>query len=1015
MNNILLQKMRYLLTIPLILLVVINAKSQNNAISGKVTGETGDGLPGVTVLAKGTTVGTTTNAEGVYALSVPASATTLVISFIGYETQEVVLNNRTTVNISLRPDAKTLEEVVVVGYGTQKKSNLTGAVSTINAEALANRPITNSTQALQGTPGVYVNQASGRPGADAAAIRIRGIGTLNDSNPLVLVDGVEFPLGSVNPNDIETITVLKDAASAAIYGSRAANGVVLVTTKKGVKGKSQVSYNFYHGVQSPTFVPDVVSNALDYMEGKNRALTNEGRPLEYTAAFIEEYRNGIANGDPYVYSNTNWFDVMYQDAQIQEHSLRFSGGTEKGLLSLSLGYLDQEGILLNSGAKRYTVNTNLSSEIKKWLKVGGTISGTLWNNQESSYTSNDENGEGGLMGLLYRGLPMQVPVNKDGTYADQWFRVPGHNVFRNTYALAYEGYKRDAAFRGLSNLFAEISLPHNLTYKITGAVNVGYNLRKYANPQIMLKNPKDGVITPMGNIPARMVREFNISDLNLTNFHTLTWNQKFGENEVSALAGFSIETFEDKSFSAAVQGFLDNQLTEINAGSSSPVVNGTSSRSALMSYFGRINYNFKGKYLAEANVRYDGSSRFRVGNQWGLFPSFSAGWNIKEEDFMQDIGFLNNLKLRASWGKLGNQRIALFSYVAPISFYPYSFGTNVVSGAALSAVADPNISWETTIMTNIGLDFGFLNNRLTAELEYFDKKTEDILLQIPVPGQVADLTGPVRNIGSVSNNGIEITVGFRDKVGDFSYNIGANTTYVKNIVEETNVAPIFFEQTITTAGYPFRSFYGLQAEGIFQNQDEINAHAKQGTGATKPGDIKYLDINGDKIIDNGDRVVIGNSVPRYNYSLNLGAAFKGFDFSAIVQGVQDVDTYVNGNLAQPYRNGAGVTQEWLTDSWTPENTNARLPRLTTSTGYPLNFQTSSFWIRDASYLRLKNIQLGYTIPQRWVQMIKVYVNAQNYLTISDFKLGDPERNITRAGLIEYPNNKMITGGLNITF
>lgn len=988
---------------------------QSYPVSGLVTDKSGESLPGVSVTEKGTSNGAITDVNGKFRLSVKDENAIIVFSYIGYKIKEVPVDSRGEVNVILEVNSENLDEVVVMGYGTQRKSNLTGAVTTINAKALANRPITNASQALQGASGVYVNQTSGRPGADGATLRVRGIGTLNDNNPLILVDGVEYPLGSVNPADIESISVLKDAASSAIYGSRAANGVILVTTKKGIKGKSQVDYSYYTGVQSITFKPDVVSNAIDYMTGKNRALANEGKPAEYTTALLDEYRNGT---DPYIYSNTNWFDVMFENAPIQEHSLRFSGGSDKTLFSISGGYLDQDGILINTGAKRYTLTSNVSSEINKRIKVGATIAGNMWNITESSYTSNDANGEGGIMGLLYRGLPMQVPYAQDGSYADQWFRVPGHNVFRNTLALSYEGYKRDATFRGLGNVFAEITLPFNLTYRVTGGVNTGFNLRKYARPQIMLTNPKTGVVTAMGNIPSRGVQEESISELNLTNFHTLNWSKKFGAHQLNSLGGFSIETFDDKNFSASVQGYLDNSLTEIDAGSTTPVVGGKSSRASLMSYFGRVNYSFSDKYLAEANFRYDGSSKFAEGNQWGFFPSFSAGWIISEEEFLKNNKFVTNLKIRASWGQLGNQKIASFAFVDPIAFYPYSFGTTVVSGAAASGLGNRDITWETTSMANIGLDAGFFNNRLTAEFEYFDKKTSDILLQIPVPGQVGNLPGPFKNIGVVSNKGIELTLGYRDKSRGVSYNVAANVTYVKNKVEGLNVAPINGTGrefgTIILQGLPIRSFYGLQAEGLFQSDSEVASHAFQ-SASTKAGDIKYKDVDGNKKIDNADRVVIGNGNPAYNCSLVLGAGFKGFELSAIMQGSLNVDTYNRGNLSQPFRNGAGVTKEWLTDSWTPENPGASLPRLTTSTGFPQNFLTSSYWVQDASYLRLKNVQLSYTIPQKWVQLMNVFVNAQNYMTISKFKLGDPERNTTRTDLIEYPNNKMVTAGLNVAF
>ena len=982
-------------------------------ISGKVVNEaTGEALSGVSVKIKNSETGTLTDEQGVFTLSVPDDKPVLVFSYVGFISSEITINDRRSVIVSLKSESKGLEGVVVVGYGRQKRRNVTGAITTIDQKQLANRPITNSTQALQGAPGVYVNQTNGRPGADAASIRIRGIGTLNNSNPLVLVDGIEYSLGAINPNDIESITVLKDAASSAIYGNRAANGVILVTTKKGQKDKFQASYNYYRGVQKSTFTPDVVSNAVEYMEGKNIALANEGKPAEYTPSLINEYKAG---SDPYIYSNTNWFDVMYRQASIEEHNLRFSGGNDKTLFSLSLGYLNQDGILLNSWAKRYSMNLNVVSDITPRLKVGANITGSLWNNRESSYTSDEANGEGGLMGLIYRGLPMQVPLTQDGSYADQWFRVPGHNFFRNPYALSYDGFRKDGALRALANVFAEYKLPYNFQYKVTLATNIYYDIEKFFNPQINLTNTKTGEVTVMGNIPIRSAKNTSNTNLNITNFHTLGWEKQFKDHKLSALGGFSIESFNTGAFSASNQGFLDNSLSELNAGSTGAIVNGTSSDSKLMSYFSRVNYSYLDKYFAEANFRYDGSSRFASGNRWGFFPSFSVGWLISEENFLKTSPVIDNLKVRASWGRLGNQQIALFSYIDAISLgYNYNLNNTVVGGVATAQLSDPNITWETTTMTNIGIDAAFLQNRLSAEIDVFDKRTTNILRQVSVPAQVGDLAGPFRNIGSVTNKGIELTVGFRDKIGAFTYNAGANITYLKNKVLDIKGNKYYSGTTIITEDVPINSFFGLQAEGIFQTEKEVADHAVQ-SATTKPGDIKYKDVDGNRIINDADRVIIGNSIPAYTYSFTLGAGYKGFQLTAFFQGVHDVDTYAYGNLAQPYKNGAGVTREWLTDSWTPQNTGARLPRLTTSTGYPQNFLTSDFWIQDASYLRLKNIQLSYRIPQNWIQQLTVFVNAQNYLTFSKFKLGDPERQVTRGDIIEYPNNKMITGGVNVTF
>jgi TonB-linked SusC/RagA family outer membrane protein len=994
---------------------------QQKPVSGKVTDSSGASLPGVSVVVKGTTTGVITDNDGNFSLSnIPANAT-LQFSFVGMKTQEIVAGSKTTVNVTLTEDAIGIEEVVAVGYGVQKRVNLTGSIATVDKKFLENRPITNSSLALQGATGVYVNQTSGRPGADVGTIRIRGVGTLSDANPLVLVDGIEYDLRDVNPSDIESISVLKDAASAAIYGNRAANGVILIKTKTGQKGSLKVDYNMYVGSQSVLQVPDnIVTDATEYMMGKNRALTNEGKPIEYAQTLIDDYKAGVASGtDPWKYANTNWMDVMFKNAPIQEHNLRFSGGSERTVFSASLGYLDQNGILLNTYAKKYSINLNLSSEVNKSIKIGANLMSNYWLNTESGYTSNDANGEGGLMGLIYRGLPMQAPLAKDGTYADQWVRVPGHNFFRNPYALAYEGFHTNKSQRTLASTYIEFKLPFNILYKVTGSANLRFMNDKFANPVIYLTNTNTGVVSPMGNIPARGVIQQQFSDLNLTNFHTLNWNKSIGKSDLSALLGFSIESFESSNFRAQNQGYLGNELTELSAGSTNPLVSGTSSKSALMSYFGRLNYSYKGKYLLEGNFRYDGSSRFAKGNQWGLFPSVSFGWRISEEGFMKDIQQISNLKLRTSWGQLGNQNIALFSYVDAVSIgQNYDFNNAVVSGAAITSVSDPNISWETTTMTNVGLDAGFFKNHLTFEINVFNNLTTGILRQISIPAQVGNLGGPYKNIGSVSNKGYELSGQYSNKIGQVKFNVGGNVMRVKNNVEDLKGQIYYNGNRIIREGDPIDSFFGLESIGIFKSAEEIAASPFQNS-ITQPGDLKFKDIDGNKIIDNNDRNVIGSVIPKYTYGFNFGVEFKNIELTAFFQGTSGLNTIYSGNLSKPYSNGAGVTRNWLTDSWTPENPGAKLPRLTTGTGNPLNFQTSSFWVSNASYLRMKNIQLGYNVPVYLVKRVglnslKVYVNALNYLTFSNFKLTDPERLLTKDG-VDYPNAKTISIGLNLSF
>lgn len=1011
------QKLRICLWALAWLLCAVSSQAQSSKVSGRIISSAGEALPGVSVVVVGTTTGTTSDANGNYSIVASANQT-LKFSMIGYSSKEVGVGNQTSVNVTLDVDNRQLEEVVVVGYGVQKKANLTGSVASLDQKFLANRPITNSSQALQGLSGVYVNMTRGRPGADGANIRIRGVGSFGtNNNPLVLVDGVEYNLRDINPADIESITVLKDAASAAIYGNRAANGVVLVKTRGGEKGRFKVDYNGYVGYQESTTFPDVVTNAVEYMEGKNKALLNQGNPIEYPQALIDEYKTGT---DPFIYPNSNWFDIMFRQAPQQEHNVRFSGGNDRTTFAVSVGYLNQDGVMLGSGAKRYSINSNITSDITMRIRIGGNIMANLWDYNETAFTSDEANGEGGLMGMIYRGLPMQTNLLADGSYADQWVRVPGHNFFRNPYALAKEGFRRTNQFNAIFNLFAEVQLPYNLKYKVTVAPNIGYSVEKFNNPTIDLKHPKTGVIAPMGNIPVRGITQ-NFSDaISFTNFHTLNWDKTFGKSQLTGLMGFSLEMFKNSNFSAANQGYFANEIEELNAGSANPVVGGNSTQSRLMSYFGRLNYVYNEKYLFEANFRYDGSSRFAADKRWGFFPSLSAGWRINEEAFLKDFRALSNLKLRASWGQLGSQPQQLFGFVEAVtSGINYSYNNTVVTGGAITQIAEQNLTWETTAMTDIGLEFGFFNQRLTGEFDWFDKTTTGILRQVQIPQQVGNLTGPVRNVGKVQNKGYEITLNWRDKIGKVNYNIGGNLTRVDNKVLNTGGQQIINGNRVIFEGYPIDSYLGLRAMGYFQTADEIKSAPFQ-NAVQSPGDIRYKDLNGDNKIDSQDREIIGNTIPKYTYSITLGADFKGFDFSMFFQGVQGLQNYVNANLGFPYRNGAGVTKEWLTETWTPENPNAKYPRLTTSSGYPQNFQVSDFWMRDASYLRLKNIQLGYVLPDAiakrlGMSKVRAFVNGQNILTFADFTLGDPERSAANENIIAYPIAKTITGGLSITF
>ena len=994
------------------------ASSKTKKVTGVVKDESGEPVIGANVVEKGTTNGTITDIDGNFSLEVPDNAT-LVVSYIGYTDYTVRVGNSSEVMISLSENTQKLEEVVVVGYGTQKKVNLTGAVSSLDAETLENRPITNSTQALQGTQGVYVNQAGAQPGADGATIRIRGQGTLNDNNPLILVDGIEFPLEAVNPNDIESISVLKDAASSAIYGSRAANGVILVKTKTGKKGKFTVDYNNYFGVQQATYLPDFVYDPIVFMEKRNQAQRNEGKlTVDYSDQLIEEYRQGMLT-DPIKYPCNNWLDIMYNNAFIMEHNMRFSGGDEKYTYSVSLGYGDQNGVLRGTDANKYTLAVNTTAQVNSRLKIGANI------NAHYQIHNAPVSGVSNLVEMTYKAQAFHPTYTADGRYADTFVRTPGHNIYRHPLALADEGENKHKSLRMLANLSAEYKLPFDIMYNLNVGLNKYDYLQSRFAPEVyeyQLKTNEAKKIVFDGQ-NTRNAYKYDKNNLAVTVFNTLSWGKKFNDiHDVKVLGGYSFESDDKTEFSGKVEGFLGNELHELGAGSSNAVVNGTSSRSVLMSYFGRVNYGFKDRYLFEGNFRYDGSSRFAKGNRWGVFPSFSAGWRLSEEEFMKDIPWIYNLKLRASWGQLGNERIDLFRYVDLMNLdTKYTLNGEIQSGAAVTAYNDPNITWETTTMTNVGLDASLFDGNLDFSLEYFDKRTSDILRKVILPQQVGSLDGPIRNIGEVSNKGFELNLAYRNHVGDFRYEVNGNMTFIKNKIESLKGQTIIDGMFILEEGKPIDSFYMLHAIGIFQSEEEIKNSPYQ-TAATKPGYLKFEDVNGDGKITEDDRKICGGVIPKVTYGFNINLGYKNFDLAAFFQGVTGVNTYGDRIGATPLWFGCGLPEKWVTDAWTPERgISATLPILTTYEGcLNENFRTNDFWLRNSSYLRLKNLQLSYNVPASFlknsvVKRLKIFANAQNLFTFSPMKDFDPEKDLKGNTFYAYPSVRTYTAGVNVTF
>lgn len=983
-------------------------------VTGKVTDELNNPLPGVNVLVKGTTTGTTTNSDGLYTLTVPDENSTLVFSFIGYTTQEVALGSQSEINVTLQPDIKSLQEVVVVGYGTQKKVNLTGSVSSVSSSDLENRPITQASQALAGlASGVTVSQGSGRPGNDGSSITIRGIGTFSaaGTSPLVLVDGLASSMNEVDPNNIKSISVLKDAASASIYGTRAANGVILIETKRGQSGKLQVSYNNYIGWQKVTELPEFLES-WEYAQLRNEANVNAGQGRTYSDDEIEKFRSG---SDPDNYPNVPHLkNLVTSGSGFQHnHNVSLMGGDGKNSYLFSLGYLHQDGIVRENNYNKYNFLLNFNSDLSEKLKLKVNLSGNTANTDEPRQFTGEMTS---MIGFAVREGPIYAGKKSDGTYGYQDNYSPEAWLDSESFVNRKNKY-----FLGGAELSWEIFNGFTLSGKM------GYNYTSYTNnsfastfvfDQFKSVGPNNLTVTS--------------GDNSLLTLQSLAqYSKKIGSHNFNVLAGFSQEEFRQDWASAYRDAFPNNQLYELNAGAASNMqASGSASEWGLRSYFGRLNYTFKEKYLFEANARYDGTSRFPSKGRWGLFPSFSIGWRISEESFIsENIGWIDNLKLRASWGELGNQNIGEYPYQNRLTLgQNYSFGGELTSGARVVTLANPDITWETTTISNIGIDFDVMEGKLGLVVDYFDKTTSDILYNISV-SRVLGLNTSEVNAGEVKNTGIEILLNYRAQIGDLKLGFIPNFSYVKNRVTKLAGG---IQQDISRGlyvGQPLNAIYGYVADGLFVDATDVSAYPAQPYSA-QPGFVRYKDINGPAGVPDGkvdatfDRTVIGSTFPKISYGATITAEYKGFDFSVLLHGLGGYEKQMGSYQAFAFYNG-GQIQRWQADGrWTESNPdpNAIYPKVTSLNMGSGTIQTSTFWNRNASFLRLKNLQIGYSLPsgltdKLHITRLRIFASGQNLFSINDFYKGwDPEMNqSTGDNSPFYPITSVYTFGVNVKF
>ncbi len=991
------------------------AYGQALTVRGKVSDSNGEGLPGVSVLLKGTTTGTTTDNEGRYTLALPDGTGTLLFSYIGYVAEEVAVNNRSVIDISLVQDVKSLGEVVVVGYGTQKKANLTGAVAVVQGEELAKRQVASTSLALQGlAPGVTVTQGSGLPGADAGTIRIRGVGSFQaGQNPLILVDYVEMSLDAIDPNNIESISVLKDAAAAAIYGSRAANGVVLITTKRGKSQGVTVQYNAYGGWQEATNLPEKV-DALEHMRLYDIALQNVGQNPAF-AQRIAEYE--ALGPDNFSRFNTDWKKlVLTNNGFMHSHNLNVSAGTDRIKVFASGSFLNQNGLTANTNFKRTDLRFNTDVSLLRNLKASMDL---VLNRSDRTWPG------GASPNFIVRqmiGLPANIPGKfGDGQYGEGWNN-------RNPVGQAEAS--------GFDNLVTNSRIiTGTLTYQPVEGLEVlatyssnfftPHSRRLMKQYRVYTPDLANDVLQPGPLYPdANSISEGISENTNNLFRAQAQYSRTFGKHNLSLLGGGSTETFRIVNMNGFRPNLLDPDKPYLNIGNPlGQTVSGGENRNALASVYSRFNYNFAGKYLFEVNGRWDASSRFRENNQWKLFPSVSAGWRLSEENFWSGLSkVVNDAKIRASYGALGNQALNSFypTYAEFSAGYNYYFNNAINSGYALTQAANPDIRWETSKQFDVGLDLGLFSNRLTLTADYYQRDVTDMLLTIPIPSMVG-LAAPFVNAGSMRNRGWELSTGWRDNIKDFRYQVQFIMSDVQNRVLDFRGQEYIRGGLLTREGFPIDSYYGYIAEGLFQNEEEIT-NAPFHFANTRPGDVRYRDLSGpeggpDNKIDNCDRVVLGNSFPRYEYSANLAAQWKGFDLTGFFQGVGKKDNYLSGTGAQAFFSGdfQGTAYQHHKDYWTPENPGASYPRLTVNNDN--NFRTSTYWMQSGAYLRLKNLVLGYTLPQALTSRVKVgsvrlYVSGQNLITWDKFYPGfDPE--ITNSNGEFYPIMKTYNIGLNV--
>ena len=1054
-------------------------------VKGTVRDSAGEPVIGAAVVVEGTTNGTVVDLDGnfVFDTAVPSDAF-LVVTSIGYKTARVPVGEG-SLNIVLEEDTTMLEETVVVGYGVQKKSVVTAAISSITSEDLKSQSQTRVDNLLQGmTSGVVVTTPSGAPDA-AGQVRVRGVGSINGSDPLYIIDGfaVSGGIDYLNPNDIERIEVLKDAASGAVYGARAANGVILVTTKQGQKGKTKVNYDFSYGWQNPWRKPSVL-NATEYAIMMNEGYLNAGQAPVYD--------------DPYSFGEgTDWVGLIFNNnAPVMKHDLNVSGGNEKTTYSTSFGYLSREGTIGGnygrSNYDRFTVRQTLNSVLfdntadRSWLnKMTMSTSVSYAHINSTGISNNSEFGSplGSALGMSPL-LDVYATPEEEESYKTMYPDGYAH-IVRDASGRAYTVVDGNV-YNEQTHPLASLSLPgtkyNTDKFVANGAVelniwdalkfrsSVGIDLAFWGNhgytKQYFLSSKsynyntvasettydKDGnaTTTEKINYAESAQQEMNRA-LRWQVENVISYDKTFGKHSVAAVLGQTAIRSTSSNVGANARGLMypydewkisvNNTVGQQADGNRNGWGSWNSIAYSLLSYFGRVSYNYDERYMAEVTMRADASSNFGPNNKWGYFPSFSLGWNAKNEEFLKDVSWLSALKLRGSWGINGNDQIGSFRYAVYMSSgnnYTFGSGANgsetISIGAKPNGLANPNAKWEQSIQTDIGVDMGFLGNRVTFTADWYNKVTSGMLMDMQVPGYAGD-SAPIGNVGTMSNSGVELDLGYRDDYGDFSWNISANATYTRNVLTELgdDATSLYGSShkigqlTRGIVGLPFPYFYGHKSDGIFQNAEEVAAHVNANGQAlqpnAQPGDVRFVDVDGDGDIDDDDRTYIGKGTPDWSFGLNIGFEWKGIDFNMLLQGVVGNQAFNVTRRTDLYYINLPKT---ILNRWTGEGTSDTQPRFMFDSPNN-NYRSSDLWVEDASFLRARNVQLGYTLPQKWtkkffVQRLRVYAQAENLFTLTKYSGCDPE--VTGGNGFSsdlgvdrgvYPQSRTFSVGVNLNF